>query len=143
MGEAVESVEFVEPRDLGPRDWGVETLLGHLPGFFTFKLLSLKAGFAGGLQFHRKKDEFAYLASGRLVVKYDDGEGNLAETELAPGAVVHFPPGAVHQEIALTDCTIIEVSTPFLNDRVRVEEVYGLPAGNGLPTTEVEDIVEL
>jgi hypothetical protein len=51
------------------------------------------------------------------------------------GEVVHFPPGLVHQEEAITDCEIIEASSPHFNDRVRVEENYGFGSPKGLPTT--------
>ena len=136
-------VEFPLARDLGAREWGSEALLASLPGMFTFKRMGMKAGTAGGLQYHRKKDEFAYLVSGRLLVKFDDGAGNLISRELESGSVVHFPPGAVHQEVALEDCVILEVSTPFLNDRVRVEKRYGIHESGGLPTTDESEIVSL
>ena len=54
---------------------------------------------------------------------------------LKPGASFHFPPGAVHQEEALTDCVIIEASSPHFNDRVRVEKKYGMSSKDGLPST--------
>ena len=131
---------FVEPQDLGNRDWGSETLLGAIEGQFTLKRLLLKAGCKGGLQFHRKKDEMAIVISGELLVRFDDGTGNLTERVLKPGQVVRFPPGVVHQEEAISDCELIEVSTPYLNDRVRVEAMYGLPENGGLPTTQAEEI---
>jgi hypothetical protein len=56
---------------------------------------------------------------------------------------VHFSPGVVHQEEAITDCVLIEASTPHFNDRVRVEEIYGSSDIAGLPTTAIDDIVEL
>jgi len=54
----------------------------------------------------------------------------------------HFPPGAVHQEEAITDCTIIEASTPHFNDRVRVEEKYGVNINGGLPSTTIDEVEE-
>ena len=54
--------------------------------------------------------------------------------------MAHFPPGLVHQEEALEDCFIIEASTPHFNDRVRMEESYGLGLPSGLPTTEESQI---
>ena len=64
----------------------------------------------------------------------------LREKVVETGSVVHFPPGLVHQEEAITDCEIIEASTPHFNDRVRVEELYGLGAPQGMPTTQLQDI---
>ena len=50
------------------------------------------------------------------------------------GKSFHFPPGAVHQEIALSNCTIIEASTPHFNDRVRVEKIW-YEGNKGLKST--------
>lgn len=136
------NVEFPKAEDLGPRDWGSETLLGLVSGKFMLKQLKISAGAKGGLQYHREKDEIAILLSGELIVRFDNGSGHLDVRHLQPGDVVHFPPGAVHQEEALTDCVILEASTPHFNDRVRVEDRYGLKAKGGLPTTLPEDIVE-
>ena len=61
---------------------------------------------------------------------------------LEQGDCFHFPPGLVHQEEAITDCVILEVSTPHFNDRVRVEKDYGLAEEDGLPSTSIRDIIE-
>lgn len=136
------TVRFIDPIDVGPRPWGREILLALVPGLYSLKRLEINAGSKGGLQYHHKKNECGYLLEGTLIVRYDDGEGNLVEKVLKPGACFHFPPGAPHQEEAVTDCVIIEASTPHFNDRVRVEERYGLPAGEGLPSTTMEEVEE-
>ena len=135
-------VEFLSPEDLGEREWGTETLLALVSRKYSMKRLEIKAGSKGGLQFHHKKDECGYLISGTLIVRYDDGTENLVKRELQPGAVFHFPPGVVHQEEAVTDCVVIEVSTPHFNDRVRVEKSYGLPSSGGLPSVSIEEVQE-
>ena len=48
--------------------------------------------------------------------------------------------GGVHQEEAITDCLIIEASTPHCNDRVRVENFYGIEEVKGLQSTNKEDV---
>ena len=135
-------VNFPHPEDMGPRDWGVETLLAIVPGNFSLKKLFVKAGSKGGLQYHHKKNECGFLVSGRMIIRFDDGYGKLKEKIISSGECFHFPPGAVHQEEAITDCIIIEASTPHFNDRVRMEEKYGLPVVNGLPSTSVDDVEE-
>lgn len=135
-------IAFPGPEDVGPRPWGTEEMLGSVPGSFTFKRLKVRAGQKGGLQFHRKKNEMAYLVEGRLLVRYQNEAGELASKTIEPGGVVHFPPGSIHQEEALDDCLLIEVSTPFLNDRVRVEQFFGLEQ-TGLPSTSMDEIKEL
>jgi len=134
---------FPEPVDVGPRDWGKEILLGVVAGAFSLKRLEMKAGTRGGLQYHRLKHEVAVLLSGSMIVRHVSPSGELTEREVTAGEVVHFAPGMVHQEIAVTDCVLIEASTPHFNDRVRVESEFGEADDSGLPTTVEEQIVAL
>ena len=136
----VENDVFPQKSSVGERPWGTEDLLSLVPGKFTVKLLTLRAGNKGGLQYHRVKDEVAVLISGQLLVRFDLGDGVLRERNVKPGEAVHFSPGLVHQEEAVSDCVILEASTPHFNDRVRVEEKYGLGTPVGLPSTNLEDV---
>ena len=133
---------FPEPESVGDRPWGTEDLLVLVPQKYMLKKLFVKAGSKGGLQYHRRKDECGVLISGKMIIRYDDGEGALTERHISSGDAFHFPPGVVHQEEALTDCVIIEASTPHFNDRVRSEKDYGLRDGGGLPTTLSDEIEE-
>ena len=135
-------VIFTKPQDVGARNWGKEELLVLVSKKFMLKKLSINSGSKGGLQYHRKKNECGILISGKLLVRYDRGDGVLNEKTLLPGDCFHFPPGVIHQEEAIEDCVIIEASTPHFNDRVRVEEEYGIEAEEGLPSTEMSDILE-
>ena len=99
-----------------------------------------KKGKKGGLQYHHKKNECGYILSGKLKIKFDNGSGILKEKVVNKGDCFHFPPGAVHQEQALTDCKIIEASSPHFNDRVRVEKKYGLKIAKGLPSTRKSEV---
>ena len=135
------SVEFFEQEDMGPRNWGTETLLGIVPGKYSMKKLFVKAGNKGGLQYHHLKDECGYMISGKMIIRFDDGNGNLVERTITDGDCFHFPPGAVHQEEAVTDCIILEASTPHFNDRVRVESEYGLETPEGLPSTTIDEVI--
>ena len=134
------TVSFPKPRDLGPREWGSETLVVDSPLGFTGKFLFMKAGSRGGLQYHRQKHEFAFLISGVLRVYFDEGDGALQWVNLTAGTSIEIPPGAVHQEEAITDCNIFEVSNRVFNDRVRCEANYGLPESGGLPTTQESEV---
>ena len=129
-------------KDLGKREWGKEILIGLVSKKFSLKKLFIKAGNKGGLQYHRKKDECGFLISGKLLIRYDNGKGRLVEKVLQKGDCFHFPPSFVHQEEAITDCEIFEVSTPHFNDRVRVEKKYGLKEDGGLETTKKSEIIE-
>ena len=133
---------FPKAVSVGKRDWGKEDLLVLIPKVLSFKLLMLKKGKKGGLQYHRVKDEASYLVTGKLIIRYLF-EGKLVEKTLSEGDSIHFPPNCVHQEEAVTDCLLIEVSTPHKNDRVRVEELFNIKNKEGLPSTELKDIDEL
>ena len=135
-----DSQVFPVSQSVGDRPWGTEDLIALVSKQFSVKRLRIKAGNKGGLQFHRKKDEVAIMISGEMLIRYDLGDGVLKERILKAGDVAHFPPGLVHQEEAISDCEIIEASTPHFNDRVRMEESYGLGTPQGMPTTSLTDI---
>ncbi len=135
-----ESEIFPASESVGERPWGTEDLLAVVTKQFSVKRLFIKKGNKGGLQYHRLKNEVAILISGQMLIRYDVGDGVLREKILGPGQTAHFQPGLVHQEEALTDCEIIEASTPHFNDRVRVEEEYGFGISEGLPTTTESEI---
>lgn len=134
---------FPNPKDLGERLWGEEILLAASKGNFTLKKLFIKAGSKGGLQYHRMKEEAGYVISGQLLIRYDDGTGELSERIVGPGECFLFPKFFVHQEEAIEDTVIIEASTPYLNDRVRVEKNYGIEEAEGLPTTSESEIIKI
>jgi mannose-6-phosphate isomerase len=125
-------VEKLTPRTLD-REWGKEQFIVEAPAYLG-KLLFMRAGTKGGLQYHVEKDEAFYLLLGRAIVRTDDGNG-LVEIPLLSGEGYRIPPGAIHQVEAVTDCTLIEWSTPHYDDRVHVEARYGLEEAGGLPTT--------
>ena len=104
------------------------------------KKLTIAAGSKGGLQYHRLKDECGYLISGKMIIRYESPNGQIVERIIDAGESFHFPPGVVHQEEAVEDCVIIEGSTPHFNDRVRMEEYFGLGMPEGMPSTELKDI---
>ena len=135
-----EKPEFPEAQTVGPRPWGEEQLLVLAEGKYMMKRLFVKAGSKGGLQYHRLKDEAGILVQGKMIIRYDNGQGGLEEKLVEAGDFFHFKPGVVHQEEALTDCIIIEASTPHFNDRVRVEKLFGMSDSEGLPSTSIEEI---
>lgn len=125
---------------VGKRDWGQELLLALIPKVLSLKLLKIKKGKMGGLQYHRKKNECGIILKGRLMVRYQNKSGKLIKKILTKGQSFHFPPGAIHQEKAITDCEIIEASSPHFNDRVRVEKKFKIKDSNGLPSTKLREI---
>ena len=135
------NVVFPNTKNLGERDWGKEDLLVVIPGLLSLKRIEIKKGSKGGLQYHHKKNECGYIISGKLIVRYDNGKGKLTKKILRPGDCFHFPPGSVHQEEAISNCKILEASSPHFNDRVRVEKKYGLISAKGLPSTSKNEVI--
>jgi mannose-6-phosphate isomerase-like protein (cupin superfamily) len=141
MKSKINKVQFPKITNIGKRNWGKEDLLVLIPKKISLKLLEIKKGKKGGLQYHHKKEECGFIISGKLLVRYDNGNGKLLKKILKRGQSFHFPPGAVHQEEALTNVRIIEASTPYFNDRVRVEKKYNLQPEKGLPSTKKKDVI--
>lgn len=132
---------FPKIKNMGKRDWGSEKLVALISKKISLKVLHIKKGKKGGLQFHRKKNECGYLVSGRLLIKFDNGNGILKSKIIKSGQSFHFPPRSIHQEHALTNCLIVEASTPHFNDRVRVEKYYEIDSPDGLPSTKFKDVL--
>ncbi len=112
------------------KPWGYELIWARTDRYVG-KLLHIRIGQKLSLQYHHRKDETIYLQSGRLILVVDEGNG-LVETEMKPGESCHIPPLTKHRMIAVTDCDILEVSTPELDDVVRLEDSYGR-AGTSTP----------
>lgn len=91
---------------------------------YVGKILFVRAGHELSLQYHERKDETSYLLSGRLSLTQEPG-GARTVREVGPGEAWHNPPGLVHTIAALEDSTVLEVSTPDLDDVVRLEDPYG------------------
>jgi mannose-6-phosphate isomerase len=107
------------------KPWGWELIWAQTEQYVG-KVLFVKAGESLSLQFHREKVESWYVQSGRAKVELGEaGEALLNEEIVAAPAFFHFPPGTVHRVSAIEDTTIIEVSTPHLDDIVRLDDRYG------------------
>ena len=107
------------------KPWGHE-LIWALSDRYCGKVLFVKAGAALSLQFHNVKDESWLVQSGRARLELGEvGQGALHEEVIGAGAAFHYQPGTVHRVTAIEDTTILEVSTPHLNDVVRLEDLYG------------------
>jgi mannose-6-phosphate isomerase len=108
-----------------PKPWGHEVIWAHTP-LYVGKILHIKAGHALSVQYHRQKDETIYLLRGEMVYRVrEGGEGPLVEIPLKVGDSFRNTPGTVHQMEAVTDCDVLEASTPHLDDVVRLSDRYG------------------
>jgi mannose-6-phosphate isomerase len=107
------------------KPWGYE-LIWAVAEEYVGKVLFVAAGQSLSLQFHREKDESWYVQSGRAKLELGEaGAAVLMQEVVGPGAAFRYRPGTVHRVTALEDTTILEVSTPHLDDIVRLEDAYG------------------
>jgi mannose-6-phosphate isomerase len=107
------------------KPWGYE-LIWALTDVYCGKVLFVRAGHSLSLQFHREKDESWHIQSGRAKLELgESGEGALSEEVVSAGASFRLPPGTVHRITALEDTTVLEVSTPQVDDVVRLQDEYG------------------
>jgi mannose-6-phosphate isomerase len=114
------------------KPWGYE-LIWALTEDYCGKILFVRAGEALSLQFHKVKDESWYVLEGRAEIELGaPGQSVLDAEVIGPGAAYRFPPGTVHRVQAIEDTRILEVSTPHLDDVVRLEDSYGR-AGTSQP----------
>ena len=105
------------------KPWGYELHWARTDRYVG-KILHIKAGHALSLQYHNKKEETIYLHSGKMLFEIDEN-GSLEQREMSPGDSVHVVPPTVHRMTAIEDCDVLEVSTPELDDVVRIEDRYG------------------
>jgi mannose-6-phosphate isomerase-like protein (cupin superfamily) len=113
-----------EPRRV-EKPWGWELIWAEAEAYVG-KVLFVRAGESLSLQFHNEKDESWYVQSGRAKLELGEvGQSLLVEEVVAGGACFRYRPGTVHRVTAIEDTTIIEVSTPHLDDVVRLEDAYG------------------
>ena len=106
------------------KPWGHELIWAETPRYVG-KILHIKAGEQLSLQYHNRKDETIMVLSGRLRFEHGEGNNPLTATELGPEQPFHIQPGLRHRMIALIDTDVVEVSTPELDDVVRLEDRYG------------------
>jgi mannose-6-phosphate isomerase len=110
------------------KPWGYELIWAHTDDYVG-KLLFVKAGESLSLQFHREKDESWLVQSGRARIEMAAPGEKVPNAEVVgPGATFRIKPGTVHRVTGVEDTTIIEVSTPHLEDVVRLEDRYGREA---------------
>jgi mannose-6-phosphate isomerase-like protein (cupin superfamily) len=106
-----------------PKPWGHETIWAHTDRYVG-KVLHIKAGHALSVQYHRRKDETIHLLRGEMIYRVKDGD-DLKDVRLRAGESFRNEPGTIHQMEAVTDCDVLEASTPDLDDVVRLSDRYG------------------
>lgn len=106
------------------KPWGHEQIWAKTERYVG-KILHIRAGEALSLQYHRVKDETIMVLSGRLqLIFFPEGEQPRSR-DLVPNEPFHITPGLRHRMVAIEDTDVLEVSTPELDDVVRLDDRYG------------------
>jgi mannose-6-phosphate isomerase len=106
------------------KPWGNELIWGWTHRYVG-KIITIEAGKRLSLQYHERKDEWIHVIDGRLSLTLEGDDGTVETRELGPGEGAHVATGRVHRYEAIETCRLIEVSTPELDDVVRLEDDYG------------------
>ena len=111
------------------KPWGYEIWYAWTDRYVG-KILHVRRGHRLSLQYHREKDEASYVLRGRLLLTTGPTEDRLAVTEIGQGHAWRNPPGQIHTIEAIEDSDVLEVSTPELDDVVRLRDLYGREGTN-------------
>jgi quercetin dioxygenase-like cupin family protein len=105
------------------KPWGHEIIWAHTPKYVG-KILHITAGQRLSRQYHRVKEETLRVLVGAMDLEVG-ADGERQTLRMNPGDTFHVVPGTIHRMIAVVDTDVLEVSTPELDDVVRLEDVYG------------------
>jgi mannose-6-phosphate isomerase-like protein (cupin superfamily) len=106
------------------KPWGYE-LRWAITDRYAGKVLHVNKGEALSLQYHERKDEYQYVTSGSIDIEVGGPDGVLTTRRMTAGDTLHITPGTRHRLTAVEDTEIFEVSTPEIDDVVRLEDRYG------------------
>jgi mannose-6-phosphate isomerase-like protein (cupin superfamily) len=114
----------LQPIQRVEKPWGYELIWAKTKDYVG-KILHINAGHKLSLQYHKVKEETIIVASGKMLFVFEDENGQMQEIPLGPGQAHHIPTGRKHRMISVETCDVYEVSTPHLDDVVRLEDGYG------------------
>jgi mannose-6-phosphate isomerase len=106
------------------KPWGYELIWAHTERYVG-KLIVIEAGKRLSLQYHERKDESIFVVRGRLRLELEDEAGRLVAYELGPGEHRRIPTGRKHRFSGIERVELMEVSSPELDDVVRLSDDYG------------------
>jgi len=105
------------------KPWGYELLYARTAGY-AGKILHITRGGRLSRQYHESKEETIYVFAGRMELEIGEG-GSMQRLVLGPGEGYHLAPGTIHRMIGLEDTDVLEVSSPELDDVIRLQDDYG------------------
>jgi mannose-6-phosphate isomerase-like protein (cupin superfamily) len=106
------------------KPWGYE-IRWAITDRYLGKILHVNKGEALSLQYHERKDECILLVKGAIDLEFGPDEQRLETVRMRAGDTIHITPGTRHRMTAIEDADIFEVSTPEIEDVIRLEDRYG------------------
>jgi mannose-6-phosphate isomerase len=106
------------------KPWGNE-LIWVLTDRYCGKVITIETGRRLSLQYHDRKDEAILVLAGRLRLHIEDDAGAMTTRDMGPGESAHVPVGRRHRFESVERVELVEVSTPELDDVIRVEDDFG------------------
>ena len=122
LNPEIASIVSLPPRRIR-QPWGHELIWASTAHYLS-KILVIKSGRRLSYQYHERKYESIHVLEGRVELEFER-LGRRQTRRLKPGETFHIPPTMKHRMTALSDCHVLEVSTPHPEDVVRLEDVYG------------------
>ena len=110
--------------EIKPKPWGREIWFAYTDEY-AGKILEIKKGHRYSLQYHEKKRETQFVYKGKVKLTYGTEKDSLQEKILNAGDKIEVHPYTIHRLEALEDSEVFEVSTPDLDDVVKIEDDYG------------------
>jgi mannose-6-phosphate isomerase len=106
------------------KPWGHELIWAETDRY-AGKVIVIETGRRLSLQYHDRKDESVYVIDGRLRLHLEGPDGVIGQHDLGPGESARIPTGRRHRFEALERVELVEVSTPELDDVIRLEDDFG------------------
>lgn len=110
--------------EIKPKPWGHEIWFAHTENY-AGKVLVIKKGHRYSLQYHEKKRETQFIYKGKVKLTFGTDQNDLKEKILNAGDKIEVHPYTIHRLEALEDSEVFEVSTPDLDDVVKLHDDYG------------------
>lgn len=109
------------------KPWGYELHWVREGAPYMGKILHLNEGGALSLQVHDEKEESYFMMTGRAKLMWENNRGEMIETEMQPGMGYATSVGQKHRIVGITDCDVIEASTPEAGTTWRLDDEYSRP----------------
>lgn len=100
------------------KPWGYEKILISTENYLT-KEIYIKEGYTTSYHYHKEKEESLYMLEGSCYVQFEHKKEVFGRND-----TIHIPSGALHKIVATENSLMHSISTPFVDDIVRIEDYY-------------------